>query len=58
MDYYGDILDYLEIYLAKTKDGNLKITQTQLIDHIIAEVGVDIIIIIKPTQESYNKLIC
>ena len=48
LDDRGDILDYLGINFAKTKDGIIKINHTQLVDQKISEVGVDRIIISKP----------
>ena len=53
----GDISDYLGINFAKTKDGNIKLTQPQLIGHIISEVGVDTIRRIKPTPSASTKII-
>ena len=50
-------MDYLGINFAKTKYGNLKTTQPQLISHSIEEVWGDRIRTTKPTLEAYIKII-
>ena len=52
----GYILDYLGMNFVKT-NGNLKLYQPQMIKQIIAEVGVDIIRILKPTPVAFTKII-
>ena len=41
LEDHGDISDYPGINFAKTKDGNLKLTQPRLINQIIEEVRLD-----------------
>ena len=54
----GDISDYLGInFRREKKDGTLHLTQPQLIDQILEEVGIDENVRIKPTPVASTKLL-
>ena len=53
----GDISDYLGINFCGEKDGTLILTQPQLIDQILEEVGIDANVRMKPTPAASTKLL-
>ena len=53
----GDIADYLGINFRKESNGTLKLTQPQLIDDILKEVGITETTRTKPTPAASTKLL-
>lgn len=57
LDDQGDIKDYLGINFEKMDDGKIKLTQPQIIDDILQELGIDDKWTSKPVAASSSKIL-
>ena len=57
LDDQGDVNDYLGINFERLKDGKLKLSQPQIIDDILVELGIDDNWMAKPVAASPAKIL-